>query len=169
MSKLPGPPQYPWKYIQSLPLHFEPISGHPLAEKISNTLAALESGADPNELDKAPRAERSIGRPLHYATDSTHFDFGRRYENFPIVELLLKYGADPRLPGMEGLGGRRESALEEVRDVVKSNSPKVVLRNLTERDIEFFKRALEAMEEKAKELDGEHLCFAENNRANMCL
>ncbi|TGO09630.1 hypothetical protein BTUL_0159g00160 [Botrytis tulipae] len=94
--------------------------------------AAHESGADPNALDKAPRPGRSMGRPLHYATDVTHFDFMPRYENLPIVELLLEFGADPR---MEGMGETRESPLEDVERIVKTNYPK-----LGERDMEFLRQ-----------------------------
>ncbi|THV52650.1 hypothetical protein BGAL_0073g00250 [Botrytis galanthina] len=138
----PGPPTKPFKYIEELPLHWEIVSGHPIAEKLSNMREALESGADPNALDKAPRPERSMGRPLHYATDTLHFDFMPRYENLSIVELLLEYGADPR---MKGMAGSRESPLEDVERIVKTNYPK-----LGERDMEFFKAALVVMEEKLR-------------------
>ncbi|TGO43872.1 hypothetical protein BCON_0773g00010 [Botryotinia convoluta] len=96
----PGPPTKPFKYIEGLPLHWEIVSGHPIAEKLSNMRAALKSGANPNALDKARRAEQSRERPLHYATDTLHFDFMPRYENLPIVELFLEFGADPRMLGM---------------------------------------------------------------------
>jgi hypothetical protein len=115
--------------------------------------SALKSGRDPNELDTAfaSRPERSIGRPLHYATEYTVFDTSRRWENLPVVELLMRYGADPR---MEGMGGNK-SPLEEVRGVVKANSPDSELKWASERDMEFFKGALEVMEGRARELDGE--------------
>lgn len=111
----PGSPSKPFKYIEGLPLHWEIISGHPIAEKLSNVRAALQSGADPNALDKVRCAEQSRGRPLHYATDTLHFDFMSRYENLPIVELLLEYGADPRMAGMAGriAVGRCEGYSEE--------------------------------------------------------
>lgn len=142
----PGPPTKPFKYIEGLPLHWEIVSGHSMDEKLSNMRAALKSGADPNALDKAPRPERSMGPPLHYPTDTLHFDFMPRHENLPIVELSLEYGADPR---MEGMVGSRESPLEDVERIVKTNYPK-----LGERDMEFFKAALMGMEEKARELEG---------------
>ncbi|KAF5869044.1 uncharacterized protein Bfra_011586 [Botrytis fragariae] len=144
----PGPPTKPFRWIEGFPLHWEIVSGHPIAEKLGNMRAALESSADPNALDKAPRPEQSMGRPLHYATDTLHFDFMPRYENLPIVELLLEFGADPR---MEGMAGLRESPLEDVERIVQTNYPK-----LGERDMEIFKAALVAMEEKARELEGRH-------------
>ncbi|TGO71988.1 hypothetical protein BELL_0505g00080 [Botrytis elliptica] len=118
----PGPPSKPFKYIEALYLHWEIISGHPIAEKLSNVRAALQSGADPNALDKVRRAEQNV----------THFDFTPRYENLPIAELLLEYGADPR---MEGMGGTRESPLEDVERIVTTNYPK-----LGEREWSFSKR-----------------------------
>lgn len=146
------PPNSAPRNLKSLPLHWEPVSGHPVPEKLAAMLAALKSGSDPNELDHAPRAERSIGRPLHYATEYTFFDHSLRHENLPVVELLLKHGADPRLPGMEP----NPSPLEDLRAVVNANTPEV--KWASERDMEFFKRALNAMEEKARELDGK-FCF----------
>ncbi|KAF7861777.1 hypothetical protein EAF04_007660 [Stromatinia cepivora] len=145
MSERPGGLKKPFKYIKNLPLYWENISDHSMAEKLHNILFALKSGADPNEVDHAPRAERSMGRPLHYATDTTHFYFMRRHENLPIVELLLKYGADPRIPGMGGLGA---SPMDDLRWVLETDS-----RNFDERDMQFLKAALLAMEEKARELD----------------
>jgi hypothetical protein len=137
--------------LKNLPLHWEPVSSHPITEKLTNMLAALKSGSDPNELDHAfaSRPERSIGRPLHYATEYTVFDHSLRHENLPVVELLLRYGADPRLAGM----GPNPSPLEDLRAVVNANIPE--LKWASERDMEFFKGALEAMERRARELDGE--------------
>jgi hypothetical protein len=150
MSRPPNPPP---RKLKNLPLHWEPVSGHPITEKLTNMLAALKSGSDPNELDHAyaSRPERSIGRPLHYATEYTVFDHSLRHENIPVVELLLRYGADPRMPGM----GANPSPLEALKAVVKANSPDSEVKWASERDIEFFKGALEVMEGRAKELDGE--------------
>jgi hypothetical protein len=143
------PPNSPPGKLKNLPLHWEPVSGHPITEKLTTMLGALKSGSDPNELDHASRPERSIGRPLHYATEYTFFDHSLRHENLPVVELLLKHGADPRMPGM----GPNPSPLEDLRAVVNANSPEV--KWASERDMEFFKGALEAMERRARELDGE--------------
>jgi hypothetical protein len=144
----------PWSFKES-PLHWEPVSGHPISEKLAAIKAALEVGADPNELDHARRAERSIGRPLHWATEYSTFDHNLRHENLPVVELLLKHGADPRLPGM----GPNWSPLEEMRTVVAANSPK--LKWATEQDMVMFKGALKMMKDKAKELDGKFQNTAE--------
>jgi hypothetical protein len=151
------PPNSPPGKLKNLPLHWEPVSGHPITEKLTNILTALKSGCDPNELDHAyaSRPERSIGRPLHYATEYTVFDYSLRHKNLPVVELLLRHGADPRMPGM----GANPSALEEVRAVVKANSPDSEVKWASERDMEFFKGALEAMEGRARELNGEVFFF----------
>jgi hypothetical protein len=55
------------------------------------------------------------------------------------------------MPGM----GANPSPLEDLRAVVNANSPEV--KWASERDMEFFKGALEAMEGRARELDGEFL------------
>jgi len=106
--------------------------------------AALASGADPNELDHEPRAEKNLGRPLHLAIEYTSSNLSRLHENLPVVELLLQHGADPRLGGMQG----RYSPLEDLRRVVAYNDP--TMREA----MGFFKEVLEMMEVKARELDG---------------
>ncbi|TGO81622.1 hypothetical protein BPOR_1079g00020 [Botrytis porri] len=125
------PPTKPFKYIEGLPLHWDSVSGYSITEKLRNMRAALHSGADPNALDKVRRPEQSMERPLHYATDVTHFDFMPRYENLPILELL-EFGADPR---MKGMAETRESPLREVRRIVETN----YLR-LGESDMKFLMR-----------------------------
>jgi hypothetical protein len=55
------------------------------------------------------------------------------------------------MPGM----GPNPSPLEDLRAVVKANSPDSEVKWASERDVEFFKGALEAMEKRARELDGE--------------
>ncbi|KAJ5627604.1 hypothetical protein N7490_009832 [Penicillium lividum] len=64
--------------------------------------AALLAGADPNEMDHEPVNIRSYGRPLHCVV---HSNGPQNYmiDNIPLIELLLEYGADPRLPGPEVL------------------------------------------------------------------
>ncbi|KAI9650605.1 hypothetical protein NHQ30_000623 [Ciborinia camelliae] len=114
--------------------------------------AALESGYDPNEMDNTSQSERSTGRTLHYATGYITFDYSRRCENLLVVELLLNYGADPRMPGMGGVTG---SPLRELRLVVNFNSPE--RKSVSERDMESFEKALQA-----RELDGEFLCLGES-------
>ena len=57
---------------------------------------------------------------------------------------------------MKGMGAN-PSPLEELRIVVMANSDGSEVKWASERDMEFFKGALEAMERRAKELDGE--CF----------
>ena len=139
--------------LKSSPLHWEPVSGHPISEKFAAMKAALDSGADPNELDHQRRTERSIGRPLHYATEYTTFDHSRRHENLPLIKLLLQHCADPRLHGMECT----KSPIDEMKTVVEFNSPD--LKWATEQDMVFFRGALEMMKEKANELDG-RICLS---------
>jgi hypothetical protein len=112
--------------------------------------AAIDSGADPNELDHPTkngkrRPELSIGRPLHYAID-TRFDHSRRHENLPVVELLLQHGADPRLEGMEFT----KSPIDEIKSDLENPDSKL----LSQKNVAFFREAMEIMQKKANELDG---------------
>lgn len=133
-----------WIFSSKPPLFWEPVSGHPISVKLTAMKAALASGADPNELDHEPRAEKNLGRPLHLAIEYTSSNLSRLHENLPVVELLLQHGADPRLGGMQG----RYSPLEDLRRVVAYNDP--TMREA----MGFFKEVLEMMEVKARELDG---------------
>jgi hypothetical protein len=135
-----------WIYTTRPPLFWEPISGHPLPVKLASMKAALAAGADPNELDHEPRPERNRGRPLHLATDHlyttlSHLPPG---ENLPVVELLLEHGADPRLKGLQFMN----SPLERLRQIVRYNNPGAG------KAIDFFRRALDIMEVRGRELDG---------------
>ncbi|KAN0102204.1 hypothetical protein V8E51_012714 [Hyaloscypha variabilis] len=138
----------PWT-AKSSPLHWEPFSDHPISEKLAAMKAAIDSGADPNELDHPTkngkrRPELSIGRPLHYAID-TRFDHSRRHENLPVVELLLQHGADPRLEGMEFT----KSPIDEIKSDLENPDSKL----LSQKNVAFFRAAMEIMQKKANELD----------------
>jgi len=139
----------PWA-AKSSPLHWQPFSDHPISKKLAAMKAAIDSGADPNELDQpikngVRRPELSIGRPLHYAID-TRFDHSRRHENLPVVELLLQHGADPRLEGMEFT----KSAIDEIKEDLESQDS----NRLSQENVAFFREALVIMQKKANELDG---------------
>ena len=136
-----------WIVTARPPLFIEPISGHPIQEKLSAMKTALASGADPNELDHQPRAERNQGRPLHMAIEYTMGDLSRLHENLPVVELLLQHGADPRLPGMWG----RPAPMEDLKLVLEFDDGTLRVAR------PFFRDALELMERKAGELEGAFL------------
>jgi hypothetical protein len=59
---------------------------------------AIENSADVNQLDTEPNRISNEGRPLDACLRAPHMP-GRKsiIENLPVIELLLEYGADPRL------------------------------------------------------------------------
>lgn len=73
------------------------LLGRPFGSQIAGY--SLAAGDDSNELGGC-RSDPGVRRPLHYAIDFSaqrgHREFKR---NFPVVELLLEDGADPRLLG----------------------------------------------------------------------
>ncbi|KAJ5925407.1 hypothetical protein N7454_008046 [Penicillium verhagenii] len=89
-----------WVHTVKPPLFWEPMANHPISLKLSNMKAALSAGADPNEMDHERDRRRSLGRPLHCAIgDWAEPEYMK--ENIPVIKLLLRHGADPRLPGPE--------------------------------------------------------------------
>lgn len=109
--------------------------------------AAIEAGADVNELDHEPDPRRNHGRPLNFAVEYTISDFKYLKENLPVIELLLQHGADPRLPGMI----HTPSPLEEMRRMASVDD-----RHVKEwAEVKpFFQKAFAVMREAAEKLDG---------------
>lgn len=76
----------------------KPLSNHPAEEKVAAMRAAIEAGADVNQLDEEPIVGYNEGRPLDACIDGSHMPAGGRLaDNIPAIELLLQHGADPRL------------------------------------------------------------------------
>lgn len=73
------------------PLFREPLSNHPIEEKLAVMRAAIEAGADIHQLDNNPIVGYNLGRPLDACVRHKFI------ENIPATELLLQHGADPRL------------------------------------------------------------------------
>lgn len=86
------------KSSRYLPLFREPLSNHPADERVAAMRAAIQAGADVHQLDQEPIVGYNEGRPLDACINTSHFAGGARLEdNIPAIELLLQYGADPRL------------------------------------------------------------------------
>lgn len=86
------------KSSRHMPLFREPLSNHPVEEKVAAMRAAIEAGADVNQLDQEPIVGYNEGRPLDACINGSHMPSGVRLEdNIPAIELLLQHGADPRL------------------------------------------------------------------------
>lgn len=83
---------------RQLPLFREPLSNHPAEEKVDVMRAAIEAGADVNQLDEEPIVGYNEGRPLDTCINGMHMPSGVQLEdNIPVIELLLQHGSDPRL------------------------------------------------------------------------
>lgn len=80
------------------PLITEPLRNHPSETKLAVVRAAIEAGGNVNELDDDPFLGYNEGRPLDACLNSPHMDGGASIrDNFPVIQLLLEHGADPRL------------------------------------------------------------------------
>lgn len=83
-----------WMATHRPPLFIEPATSHSPEEKVAAMRAAIEAGADVNQLDLRPYGGHNEGRPLHACLLR-----GSIADNLPAIELLLRHGADPRLHG----------------------------------------------------------------------
>lgn len=105
---------YPrWATQTRAPLHFWVSDGchqHSLTETLSHIQTAISAGHDVNELDPTPSDKINCGRPLHALVESQGGGDPQKLEK--LAEVLLKLGADPRLPGY---GEYMGSPIEEVR------------------------------------------------------
>lgn len=64
--ELPADACFDWVSCKKPPLHWEPLySTNPVELRLANMTAALDAGADPNELDHELYIRRCLGRPLH--------------------------------------------------------------------------------------------------------
>jgi hypothetical protein len=131
------------------PLHFLCMSGDPLEFRLLAIQEALASGEDPNELGGS--SYTGIARPLHYAiSDCIQHDQVQLQQNLPVIKLLLKAGADPRLPDKDG-----QSPIEELeawfREYHKGGYLKWEPEFLELKP--FFEAALETLKEAALALD----------------
>lgn len=153
-----------WISCKKPPLHWEPLySRDPVPARLARMTAALDAGADPDELDHELDVRRCLGRPLHCCVGGRGAWGPPRIvrSNLPLVELLLSRGADPRLPGPGpgtprpmGASSRLPSALEMVRREVEDNAtPDDGEREL--RECGFYAEALRVLKSAADLLDGE--------------
>jgi hypothetical protein len=100
-----------WIETHKPPLFLAPLSRDPPEVRAAAMEAALkEPGADPNELDHDLLDRMThAGRVLHCCVcDEPYEDYNRGHEkepyygfwyNLPVIEVLLRHGADPRLYG----------------------------------------------------------------------
>lgn len=146
----------PPKFRPRPPLHCLCMSGDPLEVRLLAIQEALASGEDPNELGGWHNP--GVARPLHYAIDDcVQHDQAQLKQNLPVIELLLKAGADPRLPDLHG-----QSPIEDLeawlREYHKGGHSSWGPESLELKP--FFEAALETLRKAASALDGKHTTHA---------
>jgi len=144
------------KFIKPKPtwrrLHALCISDDPLELRLPAICEALEAGDDPNELGGYEH-NPGIRRPLHYAIDLYAQPLKGLKANLAIVELLLQYGADPRLLDLPASSCSPIEELESWFRAYDSDHSRWEPEDLE--IYPFFNAALGLMEAQAEELDGE--------------
>lgn len=124
---------------------------------------SLEAGDDPNELGGYKHSP-GIRRPLHYAIDFYGQSLKGLKQNMPIVELLLQYGADPRLLDLPPSPCSPIEELESWLEMYDNGRCKAYEEEMGEVR-PFFIAALGLMKAKAEELDSEqHVGIRLKNR-----
>lgn len=96
--------------------------------KLAEILVALENGMNPNEEESQPMLQLRSGRPLDLClNDSKAMNSDTSLlNNIPVIQMLLDYGADPRLdpiPIMKGACGLPLKPIEEVQNLAKFEEP----------------------------------------------
>ncbi|RFU23869.1 hypothetical protein B7463_g12466, partial [Scytalidium lignicola] len=148
----PDPPHFEYEFRHKTrfiyPLLYIPISDLPISVKVALCKKAIRAGADVNQLDPTTDPRWSYGRPLNFAVEYTRANLDYLKDNIPVIKLLLKHGADPRLSGPL----RTRSALDEMRDMAQWG--------ISDKDpqywnevVPFFKEAFRLMDQAAKKLD----------------
>ncbi|KAJ4418866.1 hypothetical protein N0V82_005313 [Gnomoniopsis sp. IMI 355080] len=141
-----------WVSCKKPPLHWEALySTSSLELRLANMTAALDAGADPNELDHELNVHRGLGRPLHCCLGG-YMAWGPPKVirlNLPLIELLLARGADPRLPGP-----RYPSPLEMARQEAEDNDNPDEGEKILQ-DCGFYAEAYKLLKAAADSLDGE--------------
>lgn len=125
------------------------ISRYSLQCKLAELLAALEDGADPNEQESEPIVQLRSGRPLDLCLDESKADFGEEsiLNNIPVIQMLLDYGADPRLDPIPQLKGKPPCPLQPVEEARRR-------AGVTKGPVkEFYKEAYVILKKAADRLD----------------
>lgn len=155
-----------WVRTKKPPLHYEPMfSDSPIDVRLANMTAALDAGADPNEVDHELSVWQCLGRPLHCCVGGFNA-WGPPSvvrDNLPLIELLLSRGADPRLPGpawseVYRVGRpRHPSPLELVREEIEDPEDRPDDWETVLMECGFYGEAYTLLKAAAESLDGESL------------
>lgn len=144
LAALLGISDIDWVATQEPPLFVAALSLDSPEEKAAAVEAALRAGADPNELDHHV-GRNNRGRALSFFLDvDAHYEINGNLDglvnNLPAIEVMLRYGADPRLRA-PWFGPR---------------SPLACVSSAMRRECapEFFEKAWRMMDEVAGMLEG---------------
>jgi ankyrin repeat protein len=74
--------------------------------QVAKVQTLLESGVDPNAVSRFGQGVPPLGSALRYASPQLNTDADRRKAR-KIMELLMRHGADPGLPGPDDWGKPR--------------------------------------------------------------
>lgn len=101
-AALIGISDHDWVQTSKPPLFIAALSLDKAEVKAAAVEEALRAGADPNELDHDFRKLRNQGRALAFFVNSDlHYEINGNLDgmvnNLPSIEIMLRYGADPRL------------------------------------------------------------------------
>lgn len=133
--------QDPPKSSRNLPLFREPLSSqHSAEEKVAAMRAAIEAGADVNQLDQEPIVGYNEGRPLDVCVKHNYTS------NLGAIELLLQHGADPRLHARPTL----MSPLRRVAFYAEYEHSSEEQRVFCKRVLALFEEAIARLEEVEK-------------------
>lgn len=91
-----------WVKTHKPPLFTAALSLDSASDKATAVEAALRAGADPNELDHHLGIKYCKGRALAFFVNAdVYYDYNGNTDgmlnNLPAIEVMLRYGADPRL------------------------------------------------------------------------
>lgn len=156
-AALIGISDHDWIRNYKPPLFVAALSLDKAEVKAAAVEAALRAGADPNELDHDMGKMRNHGRvlaffvnwDLHYKTNG---NLDGMVNNLTSIEILLHYGADPRLDA-PFIGP--QSALLHLQSARDNNVAP-----------DFYKAAGRMLEKAAMDLDSESLSIEEQAHAN---
>lgn len=137
-----------WVETHKPPLFIAALSLDSASDKAVAVEAALRAGADPNELDHNP-PKSNRGRALAYFVNAdVHYEINGNTDgmlnNLPAIEVMLRYGADPRLA--VPFIGAQSAWLYAANGQSKGYWP------------EFYDPAWQMLDQAAKALDGECRC-----------
>lgn len=141
------------------PLLYWSIADVLAEEKLARMREALEGGSDPNEMDGSTDPKQKRGRPLNMCLDAGKAleDTSRLNDNAPVLQLLLEWGADPRLygvpenPHMPGYLKRPvdgvKSSLEHIRQYEGMHYARC--------EVKYYEDAYKLMKEASDPLNGQ--------------